>query len=259
MNMGTGVVGDILGMNGFFYKTTLDAQYDGTSPAGIVIYRAPRPSLIDRNWYYQSIGLVMALKDAGEAEWDDAKDNFITCQDANTIADFGSLAENPEASEDLDGYMVSTRMVGGSFKDCHHPAAQMAVDYIKTYKVNSERVSPWFLPTLGELTLAFWDMAKNPGNVSSEYENYKYNELFQPTVRVFSEKFWKMLDNMFYKAYVPQSDKTGKSGIPEGMYWLATQTNENDAWMFFLNSTVLISTGSKSKTCKVRPVCAFTY
>ena len=255
---GNGNIGEILGRNGNFYVTTIDAQYQGTTPVGIVIFRHTTPGIVDSDWNPLSIGLVMALQDAGEGKWDERNANDLkSCPYSTTIKDIKSIFENPENSDDRQGYWNNTNMLKYT-TSCKHPASQLAADFNKANQVNSEKVSPWFLPTLGEMVLAFDDLARHPEKAGAEYAKYMYRELFSPNITTYESDLWKMFDDMFRKAYVPQNDKTGKSGIPYGSYWLATQTGDINACSLFVGNMIMLSQQSKTNKLKVRPICAFT-
>ena len=253
---GTGNIGEILAQNGKFYKTTVDAQYEGSKPVGIVVY-SNKESIVDTKWRVSCCGLVMSLEDYGKSTWDSSKNGFELCPHAVKISDIKEIFENdPYESGDRQGHAVTGLMK--QEHDCRHPAVIQSLWLDESIPVKSELVSSWFLPTLGELAIVFHYMASHPDLIDPAYSGYTLKQLWGGSpLYNFGSEIHNMLDKLFENAYVPQSDYLGLKKAPKTTYWTATQKDKDNAWAVNINNGVIFMWSEKDVAYQVRPFCAF--
>ena len=255
--IGTGQLGEILGKDGKFYGTYLDAQIAGTKPVGIVIYHG-EPGSLDSRWDPQARGLVMTLKDvAGLKNWSLANStDFIAGDGIVDINKEEDILSDPYNSVDREGHLANSVLSNASNA---LPVIASVGDFQMSDAVSGNRVSNWYVPTFGEMALAFRSLLDHrremyPNNSSSDDAFYDTkNSFYKPS-------FYNLFKYMFWAAYVQQlNDPINGLGVPDGIYWTATQRMEDDeAWFVVMNAdNIYFGKRSKTQSCRIRPVCAF--
>ena len=265
VNEGTGKVGEILGLNGKFYDTALDAQFGSTKPVGIVIYRG-EPGSFDTKWHPKASGLVWSLEDVGGLKyWAlDGSTKYIKGDGITDIEYSYEIYSDPYKSKDLEGYQTNLTLIGQSVS--MFPAIASAIEYNGKNQVKTEGnlVSEWYLPTYGELSMAFYWLASHAGEILPEYyEGSTLQDFYRGgNDCFFTENFSKLLKVLFEEAYVPQLHSYLRGILfsePKNSYWTATQSKENgEAWAFVIkDSSTYFYKQAKTEGISLRPVCLF--
>ena len=232
-------VGYVLGQNGKYYKTREKADA-ATKAIALVVYISPKKSngvrdAVETGSTYHVI--AMGLKDVDADCWADEKlEEYCFTQTADIYFDKVSIL--------LDGLHNTQQLKRGCDVKHHtHPVIQCLNEYTKQFGHNLKDVSEWFIPSAGQLKLAFESMG------TKLVKDFHY--IFQPTIgddtaldtvkRFLGDK----ADN-----FVPE--KNGRSTF----YWTAAESNQYYEWTMDVNNdgTIYFNSTKKGTTNgSVRP------
>ncbi len=270
----TGLVGDILCTNGFFYAHYNDAEFAKATPVGIVVYRGAEGTSDRVSWNPNACGLVMMLQDYEVKQDNKSVTEFTWCSDdlINQFIDDGYLYPHVDNADDvLDNHKVKgfDRMGIAQAINREEVAPRIGmyplldcIESLNNSELNMKEVlghghfSQWFAPTLGDFVLAFDSLARHPELAKPElkgttYEQYR--DRTPGTLYGFNSSFKNdVWETLFERAGI-------KALAPFGYYWLNTQSNiEERAWMaVFTGQGVSCLKHIKSQKARFRPFLSF--
>lgn len=223
-------IGSVLAKDGKFYDSRADAVKADAKPLCIVIYVSPADKEGNRKAVEEGLpyhGLAMGLEDAeiGQNYWF-GTDEGMYCTGKLASAVFENVKDQ------LNGRMLTEQFKNHCGKDENenhiHPFVDVLQPYTQKFDIKNgvyTNVSDWFIPSVGQMMLAFESMGlKVDENASGE----EWAEFIGKDGQT---DCWNIMKN-FLGENAAAFKRVDKKVYP---YWLSTEASKTLAWAFEFN------------------------
>lgn len=208
-------VGDFIGQNGKFYRTMDDVKAAKTTAVAIVCHVAPGKKSVEDGSYYH--GLAVATEDINANTWLQENNYEHTClnKQYKTALD---------AINVLDGIAATNKLL--QCQGHNHPfvkCLELAPKFTSTDNKSLNYISNWFVPSLGQFTLALQGMG------------LKYEKRFEDAVEFSPIQAGKTPQQVVLDFFNGKGTPFIGLNVNEesGWYWLATECSEVTAFLMY--------------------------